>query len=64
MNYKDVIRSLIQKYNACQPHQYQITRWPDEENCQTRDIDAYAKAPGAIPLAIEHTTGSAEIRVK
>lgn len=55
MTHKNVIRSLIQKYNACQPHQYEITRWPDEENSQTRDIDAYAVAPEAIPLAIEHT---------
>jgi hypothetical protein len=53
MSHKDVIRSLIQKYNACQQHQYQITRWPDEENSQTRDIDADARE--AIPLAIEHT---------
>jgi hypothetical protein len=50
MNHKDVIRSLIQKYNARQPHQYQITRWPDEENSQTRDIDAYAHAPGVVPI--------------
>lgn len=55
MNHKDVIRSLIQKRNACQPHQYTITRWPDKENSQTRDIDAYAIAREAIPLAIEHT---------
>ena len=30
-------------------------RWPDEENRQSRDIDAVAEASGLPPLAIEHT---------
>jgi hypothetical protein len=52
---KIIIRSLVEKYNGCQEYQYQITRWPDERNSRTRDIDAYAEADGATPLAVEHT---------
>ena len=55
MDQRDVIFQFIDKYNTCQSHQYQIVSWPDEESRQTREIDAYAEAPGAIPLAIEHT---------
>src|SRR5262249_22668098 len=54
MNHKDIIRLLLSKYNDCQVHQYQVTHWPDEENRSSRDIDAYAEASGAVPLAIEH----------
>lgn len=55
MTHKDIILRLVEKYNGCQSHQYQVVRWPDEENRSSRDIDAYAEAAGAISLAIEHT---------
>jgi hypothetical protein len=55
MTHKDIILQQVEKYNGCQSHQYRVVRWPDEENRKSRDIDAYAEAAGAIPLAIEHT---------
>ena len=50
-----VIKSLIEKYNEVNHSKYKIERYPDQENSATRDIDAYATAPGERPLAIEHT---------
>jgi len=50
-----VIKSLVEKYNECKHCKYKIVRYPDQENSATKDIDAYATAPGERPLAIEHT---------
>ena len=50
-----IIKSLVEKYNECKHCEYKIVRYPDQENSATRDIDAYATAPGERPLAIEHT---------
>lgn len=55
MTHKDVIKKLVGTYNSAQPSQYRITRWPDEEERDQRACDAWAEAPGAVPLAIEHT---------
>jgi acyl carrier protein len=55
MDQDEVIRRFVAKYNDCQEHSYQITRWPDKEERNTRACDAYAEAAGAGPLAIEHT---------
>jgi hypothetical protein len=41
-----IIQLLIEKYNQCQNCEYEIVRWPDQENRNSRDIDAYATAPG------------------
>lgn len=55
MEAKTIILKFIEKYNSCQPHEFGIVRWPDEENRKSRDIDAIAEAKGERPLAIEHT---------
>src|SRR6266498_2163419 len=55
MEAKIIIGKFIEKYNVCQPHEYAVARWPDEENRNSRDIDAVAESLGASPLAIEHT---------
>lgn len=55
MEAKTIIQRLIEKYNGCQPNQYRISRWPDEENRNDRDIDAVAESDGQSPLAVEHT---------
>lgn len=51
----EIICRFVTKYNQSQSAQYQITRWPDKENSQSRDCDAYAEASNVLPLAIEHT---------
>jgi hypothetical protein len=55
MNQDEVIRRFVAKYNESQENTYQITRWPDKEERNARACDAFAEAPGARPLAIEHT---------
>lgn len=56
MEAKIIIQKFLDKYNTCQPNEFRVTRWPDEENRNTRDIDAMAEVAGAkVPLAIEHT---------
>jgi hypothetical protein len=53
--HKELIARLLELYNKAQAYQYAITRWPDEEERTSRACDAFAEAPGAEPLAIEHT---------
>ena len=53
--HKELVARLLELYNKAQAHQYAITRWPDEEERTARACDAFAEAPGAPPLAIEHT---------
>lgn len=55
MDQDEIIRRFVAKYNDCQDGNYQITRWPDREDRNNRACDAYAEAPQAQPLAIEHT---------
>ena len=55
MEQDEVISEFLRVYNTCQPHNYQIARWPDRDNRSSRDCDAFAEAPGAASLAIEHT---------
>jgi len=55
MEAKIIIERFNNKYNTCQLNEYHISRWPDEENRNQRDIDAFAEANGVRPLAIEHT---------
>jgi hypothetical protein len=55
LNQNRVIKSLVKKYNEVNHSKYKIVRYPDQENSATRDIDAYAMAPGERPLALEHT---------
>lgn len=55
MEQDEIIRRFVAVYNKSQSGQYQITRWPDKENSQSRDCDAYAEASNVLPLAIEHT---------
>lgn len=55
MNHKTLITQLVELYNRAQPHQYKITRRPDEEEHNVRACDAYAEADDVVPLAIEHT---------
>ena len=55
MEAKTIILKFIEKYNACQPYEYNVARWPDEENRQSRDIDAIAEASN------EHLTSSSKL---
>ena len=55
MQQDELIRRFVTRYNECQDFNYHITGWPDKENRNSRDCDAYAEALGAPPLAIEHT---------
>ena len=54
MEQDEIIRRFVAVYNQSQSAEYQITRWPDKENRQSRDCDTYAEAPGMRPIAIEH----------
>jgi hypothetical protein len=55
MEAKNIIQRFVNRYNECQRNEYRISRWPDEENRQGRDIDAVAESGGERPLGIEHT---------
>ncbi len=50
-----VLQLVIDHYNAASGTQFVITRHPDEEERNGRACDAYAEAPGEIPIALEHT---------
>jgi hypothetical protein len=52
---KELIERFVAKYNEKQGSHYVITRYPDEENRETRDIDALAEEKNKSALAIEHT---------
>ena len=49
MQPKDIVLVLVERYNTCQGQQYKVVRWPDEENRQSRDIDAYAETAEGRP---------------
>lgn len=55
MDQTRVIESMLNAYNAALGSSYSVTRWPDNENRSSADIDAFAESPGLQPLAIEHT---------
>jgi hypothetical protein len=55
MEAKTIVERFIEKYNGCQRNEYRISRWPDEENRNARDIDAVAESGAEPLLAIEHT---------
>lgn len=55
MDQDEIIRRFIARYNSCQDAQFTITCWPDKAERNQRACDAYAKAHGVRPLAIEHT---------
>lgn len=46
---------MLRAYNRAMGTSYAVTRWPDAENRESKDIDAYAEGQGSLPLAIEHT---------
>ncbi len=48
---RDIVLSCLKHY----PASYAVTSWPEESNRNAPEIDAYAEAPGAPPLAIEVT---------
>jgi hypothetical protein len=52
---KELLKAVVNTYNEAVGSKYSITRWPDEEERNTRACDAYAEVPGRPPLAIEHT---------
>jgi hypothetical protein len=52
---KELIKRFVARYNETQGGHYAITRYPDEENRQTRDIDAFAEEQRKPALAVEHT---------
>jgi hypothetical protein len=55
MDQDEIIQRFITKYNEFQEGHYEISRWPDKEDRNTRACDAYAEANRQNPLAIEHT---------
>src|SRR5262245_56643580 len=55
MEQDEILHRFVVTYNQSQSARYRITRWPDTENSQSRDCDAYAEAANVRPLAIEHT---------
>lgn len=62
---KDVIWRFLNRRNELQGTGYVVTRWPDEENRTTREVDAIAESDGHQALAIEHTlvmTFQAQVR--
>ena len=50
-----IMTEFLTTYNTCQPHEYILTGRPDRETSSERDVDGYAEADGAPPLAIETT---------
>jgi len=52
---KQIIQAVLNRYNTAAGLAYSMTRWPDEEERNSRACDAYAESPGQVPLAIEHT---------
>jgi hypothetical protein len=52
---KEIIQAVLNRYNTTSGLAYSVTRWPDEEERNSRACDAYAESSGQVPLAIEHT---------
>jgi hypothetical protein len=51
----DIVLACLEKYKAALGIEYRVTRWPDREESGSPEIDTYAEAPDAMPLAFEVT---------
>jgi hypothetical protein len=55
MSDKDVIAGWLRLYNLLNGAKFSVTKWPDQLNRATKDIDALCEDDSGNQLAIEHT---------
>jgi hypothetical protein len=55
LDQSEAIQRLLNAYNTTIGSSYVVTRQPDRETRDSKEIDAYAESEGLPPLAIEHT---------